>query len=102
MASLLAGALQTVLQPFGELLVEKPEQVLHFVAGTILALLGLCVRHGWWGLVASITLVALVGAGKELWDMRHPPHECSNLDFLADILGAAMVWAAYLLGRFPN
>lgn len=69
------------------------DKLLHFAVGALLGALA-CP----WGLAASIGLPLVLGLGKEVWDHFNPPHAADPADLLATLLGAAPVWAAYLLG----
>lgn len=72
---------------------------------SLLALFGfsalrLLGAHFFWSMAAAIAVPVGIGAAKEMWDAKHPPHVTSWGDFAADVVGAAIVWSALFLGRF--
>lgn len=68
------------------------DKCLHFIGGTILA-----VSVIWLGMVVSVLLVALMAAGKEVWDHNNPPHRADVWDAIATVFGALPIWAVWIL-----
>lgn len=66
-----------------------PDKILHFAAGTALALLGLLVDRA-----TAIALVCIVGLARELYAL--PKGRFSWGDLVATLLGGAVVLAMHL------
>lgn len=77
-----------MLKQFITTLAKIPQdKLLHYFVGSLLAIISLPLGMTWsWIVVAGIALI------RELVGNRDP------IDFLATVVGAAPVWAAYLLG----
>ena len=92
----------TALDRFTSFLLAHWDKLAHAFFSGFFALLGFLIGSHWGfptGMILSLLLPGFLGAGKEVWDKYHPPHEASWADFIADIAGAAVVWAAILLAR---
>jgi uncharacterized protein YfiM (DUF2279 family) len=77
------------------------DKVAHFAIFAVVALAFLLAglplgRHG--ALAISCTATVILGAGKEWRDDRKPGDAWDWWDLLADVLGGAVVWSAFLAG----
>ena len=72
----------------------------HFAAGAAIAaavlLVGALILSKWAAVSASMIIVGLVGAAKEIYDDRDDRTDRS--DIFATSLGGLAVWIAYLIG----
>lgn len=82
---------------FAAAIALQPDKIAHFYWGGCMGFAG-GLWAGWW----ALTVVAAAAAAKELYDLRHPPHQCEGWDFAATVLGGACAVAVLLLhARFP-
>ena len=70
------------------------DKVLHFVAGALISIFASYL----FGAMTGLVLALAVGAGKELHDYLRPETNTPDvLDFIATVLGAAMLgWLRFL------
>jgi len=69
------------------------DKLAHFAGGTVLAGIGAI-----WCLPFAMALPVALGFAKELWDLKHPPHQASIWDFMVTVAGGVPIWVAYMMG----
>lgn len=62
------------------------DKLLHFLVCFALDII--LASTALWTPVQRVVIVAIIGAAKEYYDMKHEGHDAEWLDFVADLLGA--------------
>lgn len=76
------------------------DKLYHILVCAILTSL-ICSMPSLLALLIAGPVVALIGAGKEVYDYLHPDKHTADIkDFYADLIGIAIVWIPCLIQRY--